>query len=192
MFEPDQVSNQFSNYNNAAMPWPPSYNPGLQGGPVNAATGQPIQSYQNWAQANPGGMSINNTPAAPQAAPQASPQAPIRMATMPDGMPAGQTSLGRGVIGQSWQRPQQPAQSQAGPAPSAAPQQSGPPNNWMPALNALANPGNPTTQGATVPQVTGYQPSGGVNNAFLQQAQGQPGMNQNFLSALSAIQGRKQ
>jgi hypothetical protein len=84
-----------------------------------------------------------------------------------------------------------PAPQQAAPQ-QAAPQPSGPPNNWQAALQALANPGNPTTQGATVPQVSGYQPAGGVNNAFLQNAQGKPGMNQNFLSALSAIQGRPQ
>ena len=67
MFDPTQASNQFSNYNNAALPWPPSYNTGA-GGPVNAATGQPIQSFQQWQQQNPGGMSINATPAAARAA----------------------------------------------------------------------------------------------------------------------------
>ena len=70
MFDPSQQSNQFSNYNNAALPWPPTYNTGA-GGPVNAATGQPIQSFQQWQQQNPGGMSINATPAQP--APQAQP-----------------------------------------------------------------------------------------------------------------------
>ena len=64
MFDPSQQSNQFSNYNNAALPWPPTYNTGA-GGPVNAATGQPIQSFQQWQQQNPGGMSINATPAQP-------------------------------------------------------------------------------------------------------------------------------
>ena len=64
MFDPSQQSNQFSNYNNAALPWPPSYNTGA-GGPVNAATGQPIQSFQQWQAQNPGGMSINATPAQP-------------------------------------------------------------------------------------------------------------------------------
>jgi hypothetical protein len=72
--------------------------------------------------------------------------------------------------------------------PAAAPQGSGQPNNWQAALSALANPGNPVTPGATVPQMTGSQPAGGVNQAFLSQAG--PGMNQNFLSALAAIQGR--
>ena len=140
MFDPTQLSNSYSNYNNAALPWPPTYNTGAAGGPVNAATGQPIQSFQQWQQANPAGMSINSTPAAP-AAPQAStpvhgvgglqpgqwdganglpmgnPGGPIRMATGSDGMPYGQTSLGRGVVGQSWQPQQQPmAAPQAGAA----------------------------------------------------------------------------
>lgn len=79
--------------------------------------------------------------------------------------------------------PQQQAQQQ---------QTNAAPNNWQAALNALANPGKVTTPGATVPMVQGYQPAGGVNNAWLQQAQGRPGMNQNFLSALAAIQGRQQ
>jgi hypothetical protein len=40
--------------------------------------------------------------------------------------------------------------------------------------------------------VTGSQPAGGVNNAFLQQAGAGQGMNQHFLSALRAIQARPQ
>lgn len=193
MFDPTQKSNAYSNYNNAALPWPPSYNTGA-GGPVNAATGQPIQSFQQWQAANPGGMSINSTPAQPQQQ-QAPQQAPIRLATTPEGMPPGQTSLGRGVIGQSWQpqqqMPQQQAQSQQGAAGAGAAtwQQ---PNNWQAAINALANPGNPQTMGANVPMVSGSQPAGGINQAFLQQAAGRPGMNQGFLSALKQIQGRPQ
>ena len=66
------------------------------------------------------------------------------------------------------------------------------PNNWQQAINSLANPGNPETMGANVPMVTGGQPAGGVNQAFLNQAQGQPGMNPRFMSALAAIQGRPQ
>ena len=78
------------------------------------------------------------------------------------------------------------------PAPAGAPQMGGAPNNWMAALNALSQPGNPVTRGATVPIASGSQPAGGVNNAFLGQASGGAGMNQNFLSALAAIQGRPQ
>ena len=217
MFDPSQKSNQFSQFNNQALPWPPSYNTGA-GGPVNAATGQPIPSFQQWQAANPGGMSINATPAAP-AAPTApaAPQAPAPIhgvgglqpgqydgsnglptgqpmqfarATDPSGMPNGMTSLGRGVVGPSWQPT--PAAPQQQTPQAAAPQASGAPNNWYAALNALANPGNPVTQGATVPQVTGYQPSGGVNNAFLQQAGAGQGMNANFLNALRSIQARPQ
>ena len=77
------------------------------------------------------------------------------------------------------------------PAPAPAPQTGGAPNNWMAALNALSQPGNPITQGANVPIASGYQPAGGVNQAFLGQVQ-TPGANQNFLSALAAIQGRPQ
>ena len=87
-----------------------------------------------------------------------------------------------------------PAQtSSARPRPQAPQQQAGgAPNNWQAAINALANPGNPQTMGATVPQVTGYQPAGGVNNAFLQQAGAGQGMNTNFLNALRSIQARPQ
>jgi hypothetical protein len=136
MFDPSQQSNQFSNYNNQALPWPPTYNTGA-GGPNNAATGQPIQSFQQWQQQNPGGMTLNSTPSQPGA-------------------------------------------------------QSAAPDNWQASLNALANPGKVTTPGATVPQATGSQPSGGVNQAFLNQAGAGQGMNQNFLSALRAIQARPQ
>ena len=86
----------------------------------------------------------------------------------------------------------QPAQTSSQVAPQAAQWRAATNNWWQVAINALANPGNPQTMGATVPQVTGYQPAGGINAAFLQQAQGRPNMNQNFLSALSALQNRPQ
>lgn len=188
MFDPSQQSNQFSNYNNQALPWPPTYNTGA-GGPVNAATGQPIQSFQQWQQQNPGGLSLNSTPAQP--APQAAPGGHYVQTG------GGQYSGGGQNYGQLagtnaptqnvWVPNQAPAPQQA-----AAPQASGPPNNWQAALNALANPGKVTTPGATVPQATGSQPSGGVNQAFLNQAGAGQGMNQNFLSALRAIQARPQ
>jgi hypothetical protein len=84
---------------------------------------------------------------------------------------------------------QQPAAAAQAATPQAA-QMGGAPNNWMAALNALSNPGNPVTPGATVPMAQGFQPAGGVNTAFLGQAP-MTG-NRNFLSALGAIQGRKQ
>jgi hypothetical protein len=190
MFEPSQISNQFSNFNNAAMPWPPTYNTGA-GGPVNAATGQPIQSYQNWAQANPGGLSLNSTPAAPQAPQQ---QMQYRQTSPGGQLPSGEnygSATPTNVPAQYAYMPA-PQQQQAAAAPQAAPQAGAAPNNWQAAINALANPGNPVTPGATVPLATGTQPSGGVNNAFLQQAGAGVGMNQNFLNNLRAIQGRPQ
>jgi hypothetical protein len=188
MFDPSQKSNQFSQYNNAALPWPPTYNTGA-GGPVNAATGQPLPSFQQWQQQNPGGMSLNTTPAAP-AAPQ--PQQMVLRQTNPGGMlPSGENygSQTPTYIPAQYQYMPAPQQQQA---PQAAPQAqaSGPPNNWQAAINSLANPGRVQTMGANVPQVTGYQPSGGVNQAFLNQAGAGQGMNQNFLSALRSIQGR--
>lgn len=201
MFDPTQLSNVYSNYNNAALPWPPSYN----GAPVNAATGQPIQSFQNWQAANPGGMNINATPAQPQAA------APAPAGLSPGVNPNAAGALGvdqsRGLLppgyyGNSVTNPDKgsfggwtPAysgqpQQLAQPQQQAAPQASAPPNNWQAAINALANPGKVQTMGANVPMVTGYQPSGGVNQAFLQNAGGGAGMNQGFLSALRAIQNR--
>jgi hypothetical protein len=185
------------------MPWPPSY----AGAPVNAATGKPIQSFQDWQAANPAGMSINSTPAAP-AAPQSNiPQfLPYSGGSGTGGaaggenaqgsgqVPGGQQSLGGYQVNPAYaiqQAQQQYAQQQQGGAAPQA-QASAAPNNWQAALSALANPGNPVTQGANVPQATGSQPSGGVNNAFLQQAGAGQGMNQNFLNSLRAIQARPQ
>ena len=226
MFDPTQKSNAYSNYNNAALPYPPSYNSGA-GGPVNAATGQPIASFQQWQQQNPGGMVLNNTPAQPQsAAPQsgspyppgsaqdlawqalmAQPAAVQNMqqaassAASGGNAPGAYYAQGNSGFGsnQYQQQPMVPFQGQQpwqgqGQA-QAAPQQTSSwqqPNNWQAALNSLANPGNPVTQGANVPQMTGSQPSGGVNAAFLQQAGGGQNMNQGFLGALRGIQGRPQ
>lgn len=210
MFDPSQQSNQFSNYNNTALPWPPTYNPGLQGGPVNAATGQPIQSFQQWQAQNPGGMSINATPAQPaQQAQPNSGQGAFNNAMLnsmglaaSNQMAAQQQSGARGGAQTPWSGPSMsdiinmrgmnnamyPGQ---GGSPGSAGGQGAAPNNWQAAINSLANPGNPMTMGANVPMVTGSQPSGGINAAFLQNAQGRPNMNQGFLSALAAIQGRQ-
>jgi len=240
MFDPTQLSNAYSNYNNAALPWPPSYNTGA-GGPVNAATGQPIQSFQNWQQANPGGMSINATPTQPQA-PAAGPSNPFANVQIPQGQNTAAYQPRGGLTPMQWQAltPAQRSTAQgalgevaagvaatpsdsfvashnnpSGGSPGAGaylqglgatafnqmasqgPPQAGPqggagapPNNWQQAINSLANPGRVQTMGANVPMVTGYQPSGGVNQAFLNQAGAGQGMNQGFLSALRAIQGR--
>ena len=128
MFDPTQASNAYSNYNNAALPWPPTYNPGLQGGPVNAATGKPIQSFQQWQQQNPGGMSINSTPAAP-AAPQ--PQVP-QYIYAPGGTISG-GSTARNMERKRWQcprastysiRPTRSSSSSSEAAPQPQPQAS--------------------------------------------------------------------
>jgi hypothetical protein len=211
MFDPTQKSNQFSNFNDAPFPWPPTYNTGPAGGPVNAATGQPIQSFQQWQQANPGGTTLNATPAAPQAPQQATPihgvgglqpgqydganglpaGNPMRfaMASQPNGMPQG-WNQNSGNGGLFVTQPSQAYAPQQQAAPQAQAQASGPPNNWQAAINALANPGKVATPGATVPMATGTQPAGGVNQAWLQGIGGGQGMNQNFVSALRGIQGR--
>ena len=206
LFSPDQWLNQFSNFNNAALPWPSSY----VGMPTDAM-GQPIQP--------PPGMTLNSSPApaapaaaaAAPAAPQAStpvhgvgglqpgqwdganglpmgnPGGPIRMATGSDGMPYGQTSLGRGVTGSSWQpSPLQPQQATPA-APAAQSAASGP--TYPQILSMLANPGKVTTPGATVPQTASVQPGSANLQSFLknwQPAQSGPGsgFQQNFATAL--------
>ena len=207
MFDPSQKSNQFSNYNNQRMSYPPTYN----GVPTNAM-GQPIQSFLDWQKANPGGTTLNSTPAMPQQAPATGNPAPVGTPLNPMGdwsVLAPNLGMGAqtqanyanalGLPGSAYNGYSTTANragtagqgaATAGAAAQAAPQASPPPNNWQAALNALANPGNPVTPGATVPLQTGSQPSGGVNQAFLQQAGAGQGMNQNFLSALRAIQGR--
>jgi hypothetical protein len=243
MFDPTQNSNQFANpaYINQALPFPPTYNTGPAGGPTNAM-GQPIASFQAWQAANPGGTTINATPAQPQAAPASAPPAAglpsAQQSALGQWGPAINEMMTNAAAAQAAMTPQQravqaqndamrqqmlqqqatvsavqagnggfgnmqggafnsgsyaPMQPQAQPAqqPAAAAPASGggAPNNWYAALNALANPGNPVTQGATVPMASGFQPAGGVNQAFL----GQAGAgNPNFLSALSAIQRRPQ
>ena len=128
------------------------------------ALGKPIQQ--------PPGMTLNQTPQQPQAAPQAStpqhgvgglqpgqwdgsdglpagmPTSPIRMATTSEGMPQGQTNLGRGVIGTSWQGPGGGMAQQAPQAPQQA--ASSPVNSYQNALQLLSNPGHVTTPGSNV------------------------------------------
>ena len=206
MFDPTQRSNQFSLYNNQRLPYPPTYN----GVPTNAM-GQPIQSFQNWQAQNPGGTTLNATPAMPPQAPQAtyyygnalSPGGIQTTNTFGPQVLMGAPGVSRAQGLQNMQTANNavlglgPGGSQFGagatqPQQPQAPQASGPPNNWQAAINALANPGNPAIQGANVPLQTGSQPAGGVNQAFLQNAGAGQGMNQGFLSALRAIQGRGQ
>jgi hypothetical protein len=156
--DPTQWSNPYSQYNNAPLPFPPSY----AGVPTNAM-GQPIPGYQ----APPQGTTLNS---APQAAPQQQQQQqqPIRMATTPEGMPAGQTSLGRGVVGSVWQPQQQPQPQQQQAAPQAQASGQG---SYQAALDALSNPGNPVTPGSPYTPMAGNanaQQSQGLLNNFIQ------------------------
>jgi hypothetical protein len=185
-FDPSQWTNPYSQFYGKALPWPSTY----AGTPTNAL-GQPI--------AVPQGMTLNNTPAQPQAPAAAAPQQqPIRLATTSEGMPPGETNLGRGVIGGSYQPnafmpPQQPQQAQAPMAAAPAG-----PNNWQTTLAMLGNPGPVTTPGATVPQAPAgaAQPSPGVLQNFLanwQPAQSGPGsgFTQNFNTILRGLQAQK-
>jgi hypothetical protein len=184
-FDPSQWTNPYSQFYGKALPWPSTY----AGTPTNAL-GQPI--------AVPQGMTLNNTPAQPQAPAAAAPQQqPIRLATTSEGMPPGETNLGRGVIGGSYQPnafmpPQQPQQAQAPMAAAPAG------NNWQTSLAMLANPGHVTTPGATVPQAPqgSAEPSPGVLQNFLanwQPAQSGPGsgFTQNFNTILRGLQAQK-
>jgi hypothetical protein len=92
MFDPTQWSNQFSNYNNQALPWPPQY----VGAPTNA-TGQPIQS--------PMGTTINSQPAsaaAPAAAAQSS-SSPFANVQIPQGQNTAVAQPRGGLSPTDWQ-----------------------------------------------------------------------------------------
>ena len=197
MLDPTQKSNQFSLYNNKALPWPPTYN----GAPTDAM-GRPIQSFLDWQKANPGGTTLNSTPAQPAQAPQ--PQTmrvPNPLAGQPIYGGANPGSGGWGSVYQGMQPQYLTGQTTPQPqAPSGAQQGGGQggggmgaaPNNWGAAIAALANPGNPADAGrerAAPDRATNQR---WRQQAFLQQAGQGQGMNQGFLSALAAIQGRRQ
>ena len=162
------------------------------GNPI-ASFGQAQQAHDAWAAANPApapaaGTTLNSPPQ----------QAQIQHATMPDGMPYGQTSLGRGVVGPSWQGPgggaPQQGMAQQAPASAAAPQN--PVDMRQAYLDALSNPGKVTTPGAQMlpgTSPTGPQSQPSVLAQFLQQ---HPGggttggggySNQGFFSTLNAL-----
>jgi hypothetical protein len=200
-FDPSQWSNPYSNFYGRALPFPPSY----AGTPTNAL-GQPIQPQP--------GMTLNQTPAQPQA-PAAAPQSnipqflPIGFGQGTGGAAGGQNAMGspgQAVGGQNVgggyqinpayaiQQMQQQYAAQQAPqaaAPAAAP------NNWQNTLSMLANPGHVTTPGATVPQApTSNQPGPGVLQNFL--ANWQPassgagsGFTQNFNSILRGLQAQQ-
>ena len=96
---------------------------------------------------------------------------------MPDGMPYGQTSLGRGVTGTSWQgpgggTPQQGMRRSKRPRP---PRRQNPIDMRQAYLDALSNPGKVTTPGAQMlpgTSPTGPQSQPSVLAQFLQQHPG--------------------
>jgi hypothetical protein len=183
LFSPDQWLNQFSNFNNAALPWPSSY-----AGMPTDAMGNPIQP--------PPGMTINSPPQAPAAS-----AAPAAQTGPPLGSPAsglyqqgyGDWSqldplLGRSSLPQAAQ--QQAQASAAAPAAASASAPSGP--TYPQILSMLANPGKVTTPGATVPQTASVQPGSANLQSFLknwQPAQSGPGsgFQQNFSTALKGM-----
>lgn len=166
-FDPSQYSNPYSAYNNQALPsW--SY----AGWPTDAM-GNPIRM--------PAGMTLNQTPAQPQApaaAQQASTSNPMinqllgwnALENM--NMPGRAASTGDPYLDKVYGiGQQQPAQSSAAvqPAQAATANSAGlTPQQYM---QLRANPGRVVTPGATVPQsAQDYQPTsgqGGVLQQFL-------------------------
>jgi hypothetical protein len=205
MFDPTQRSNQFSNYNNQALPWPSSYV-----GMPNNALGQPIQP--------PPGLTLNSQPPPPAAAPASAPAAaPADNMSQLGGTLAqrqaynsvrglgGQAALGGATLpgyDQSGKQLPYPVANPAytaammGQGQQAAPAAAPPPPQQAPgtiglnnALSMLANPGHVDTPGATVPQSASYQPQNSVLQQFLQNwqpAQSGPGsgFQQGFARAL--------
>ena len=160
------------------------------GNPI-ASFGQAQQAHDAWAAANPApapaaGTTLNSPPQ----------QATIQHATMPDGMPYGQTSLGRGVVGPSWQGPGGGTPQQQAPQQSAPAAPTNPIDMRQAYLDALSNPGKVTTPGAQMlpgTSPTGPQSQPSVLAQFLQQ---HPGggttggggySNQPFFSTLNAL-----
>ena len=197
LFSPDQWLNQFSNFNNAALPWPSSY----AGMPTNAM-GQPIQP--------PPGMTLNSSPQPAAPAPAAAAAAPAQTGFQ-QGVPNTLNPSGNAMVGQlEWgglpgttnhqtagaylqglqanpfSGAQQPQQA-AAPTPAAA---SGP--TYPQILSMLANPGKVNTPGATVPATASAQPGPANLQSFLanwKPAQSGPGsgFQQNFATALKGM-----
>jgi hypothetical protein len=200
-FDPSQWLNPYSQYYGKALPWPSSY-----AGTPNNAMGQPI--------AAPQGMTLNSTPAQPQApaaaagwgasAPGASQINPSGNAALLaanwGGFPASgiNTSTPGGYLQALMANPvnQGLNGSQAAAGGATAGAGASAPNNWQQTLSMLANPGKVTTPGATVPQAApgSSQPSPGVLQNFL--ANWKPassgagsGFTQNFNTILRGLQG---
>ena len=190
MFDPSQFSNKYSPFAGMSLnPFMGQYNGGATG-PTDAH-GNPIGSYQTaqaqhdaWNAANPAPAmapptTLNSTPQhgvgglqpgqwdGPDGLPAGTPTGGFQHATMSDGMPYGQTNLGRGVVGTSWQGP---GGGQGAPQQPAAPQAAAPQNPYdmnQAYLQALQNPGHVTTPGATVAQAAPPSNQSGVLQQFL-------------------------
>lgn len=204
-FATSQWTNPYSAFYGKALPWPSSY----AGTPTNAM-GQPIQPPQ--------GMTLNSTPAQPQAAAQ--PQGPMTLqqlygstpgssAMNPSGNGALFAANWGGMMGPSGMMQMDAAQrgnsgmgmpplsNGSAQAAAGAGGAAAPPNNWQQTLGMLANPGHVATPGATVPQAqssTAVQP--GVLQNFLanwqpQQSGAGSGFTQNFNSILRGLQAQK-
>ena len=198
-FDPSQWSNPYSQFYGKALPWPSSY-----AGTPNNALGQPI--------ATPPGMTLNSSPAAAPQAPAANQGQWAMNNAMLNSM--GQAASAGGPSPQMSNVINMRAQNNAmygaqpgpgGSVPTAAsfaaqgaPQAAAaPPNNWQQTLGMLANPGQVTTPGATVPQAaSSAQPDPGVLQSFLanwkpQQSGPGSGFTQNFNTILRGLQAQK-
>jgi len=198
LFDPTQWSNQFSLFNNQAYTWPARY----AGWPTDAM-GNPIQA--------PPGMTINTSPASPQAAPAAASNVdmtalrnavlqnqPGAAAAYGANFPGGTGGQFPGVdalAGRNWAA-FTPQQNWQAPTQAAAPQPQAVANpaglTTQQYLQLRANPGRVTTQGATVPESTSQPLGPGVLQQFLQSwkpAQTGPssGFQQNFYNTLRGM-----
>ena len=163
------------------------------GNPIASFT-QAQQQHDAWNAANPApaapaqGTTLNSTPQPGVIA--------FQHATMPDGMPYGQTSLGRGVTGTSWQGPGGGRRRNKRRPRPRPPRRQNPIDMRQAYLDALSNPGKVTTPGAQMlpgTSPTGPQSQPSVLAQFLQQ---HPGggttggggySNQGFFSTLNAL-----
>jgi hypothetical protein len=184
-FDPSQWSNPYSQFAGKALPWPSSY-----AGTPNNALGQPI--------APPQGMTLNQTPSQPQAPPGAQSAGfnAAAQAAFLEGGAGGNSYLAAlgygpgGSIKPGSQAAMYGGQQQGAPAASA-------PNNWQNTLSMLANPGQVTTPGATVPQAaSSATPGPGVLQSFLanwqpQQSGPGSGFTQNFNTILRGLQAQR-
>ena len=193
LFSPDQWLNQFSNFNNSALPWPSSYSgvpTDAMGNPIQSAVSENNAAQQQYLQqmaaynqqkASTPGTTLNSTSQGfQQGVPNAlnpSGNAALGMSNWGSLPATGYNTQTAGGYLQALQA--NPFSGAQQPQRQAAPTAPTPPNNWQATLAALANPGKVTTPGANVPiSASSAQPSSGALQAFLQNlrpAQSGPG-----------------